>query len=89
MSSRIIAFILLWVAVTGTAMGVVISKHESRRLFHDMQILKQERDDLQIEWGQLQLEQSSWATHGRIEQLARKDIKMKIPRVGDTVMVLP
>ena len=89
MSSRIVAFILLWIAVTGTAMGVVISKHESRQLFHRLQILKQERDDLQIEWGQLQLEQSSWATHGRIEQLARKEIKMKIPRVGDTVMVLP
>jgi len=89
MSSRMVAFILLWIAVTSTAMGVVISKHESRQLFHDMQILKQERDDLQIEWGQLQLEQSSWATHGRIEQLARKEIKMKIPRVGDTVMVLP
>jgi len=89
MSLRIVSMLVLWLAVVGTALGVVASKHESRQQFIAIQMLEKTRDDLDIEWGQLQLEQSTWATHGRIEQLARKQLKMKIPRVGDTVMVLP
>ncbi|HID83457.1 MAG TPA: cell division protein FtsL [Chromatiales bacterium] len=89
MSWHISSLMVLWLAVVGTALGVVASKHASRQQFLQLQKLEKARDDLIIEWGQLQLEQSTWATHGRVEQLARKKLKMKIPRVGDTVMVLP
>lgn len=89
MSWRIPSLLVLWLAVVATALGVVASKHGSRQQFLQLQTLEKARDDLIIEWGQLQLEQSTWATHGRVEQLARKQLKMKIPRVGDTVMVLP
>jgi len=89
MNWRIPSLLVLWLAVVATALGVVASKHGSRQQFLQLQTLEKARDELIIEWGQLQLEQSTWATHGRVEQLARKQLKMKIPRVGDTVMVLP
>ena len=89
MTLRLATLVLLWLLVVVSALGVVVSKHESRKQFLALQTLEAERDQLAIEWGRLQLEQSSWATHGRVEQLARNKLKMKIPRVGDTVMVLP
>lgn len=89
MRLRLSLLVTLWGLVVLSALGVVISKHESRKQFLALQTLEAERDQLAIEWGRLQLEQSSWATHGRVEQLARNKLKMKIPRVGDTVMVLP
>ncbi len=89
MSRSVVSILVLWLAVVGTALWVVATKHESRQLFLELQKLEKTRDALITEWGQLQLEQSTWATHGRVEQLARQQLQMKIPRVGDTVMVLP
>ena len=64
-------------AVIASALGVVYSTHYSRKLFVELTELKQIRDELNVEWGQLQLEQSTWATQGRIEELARKRLNMK------------
>jgi cell division protein FtsL len=47
------------------------------------------RDDLDIEWGQLQLEQSTWATHGRVERLAHDELHMVIPQASDLRIVQP
>ena len=63
-----------------SAIAVVWSKHQARSLFIQLQALTSERDALDIEWGQLKLEQSAWATHGRVEQTARVDLRMVIPR---------
>lgn len=52
-----------------SALAIVYTKHESRRLFVELEGLTTERDELNIEWGQLQIEQSTYATHGRIEQV--------------------
>lgn len=64
-------------AVIVSALGVVYSTHYSRKLFVELTELKQTRDELNVEWGQLQLEQSTWATQGRIEELAREKLNMK------------
>ena len=53
-----------------SAMALVYTKHEARKLFVELETLTHERDELNIEWGQLQIEQSTWATHARIEQVA-------------------
>ncbi|WP_269593378.1 cell division protein FtsL [Nitrococcus mobilis] len=79
-------FVLLAMAV-GSAVGVVYSKHKSRRLFIQLQDLQQERDQLKTEWGRLQLEQGAWATHGRVERIARERLEMRIPRQGDVVIL--
>jgi cell division protein FtsL len=84
-----VAIPVLWVAVLGSSLGVVYAKHEARTRFYELQKLTQRRDDLEIEWGQLQLEQSTWATHGRVEQVARDDLRMTIPQAGDLRLVQP
>ena len=79
----------LWVAVLTSALGVVYAKHEARSRFYELQQLVKARDDLDIEWGQLQLEQSTWATHGRVERIAREEIHLYIPQATDLRIVTP
>jgi cell division protein FtsL len=80
---------VLWVAVLVSSLGVVYGKQGARNRFNELQKLTKERDDLDIEWGQLQLEQSTWATHGRVEQVARDDLHMVIPQASDLRIVQP
>lgn len=82
----------LWVAVFAavcvvTALAIVYTKHESRRLFVELEALTSERDRLNIEWGQLQIEQSTWATHGRIEQVAADDLSLLRPGAAEIFVV--
>lgn len=79
----------LWVIVLGSSLGVVYAKHEARNRFNELQRLTRGRDELDIEWGQLQLEQSTWATHGRIEKLARDRLHMQLPPEGQVLVVEP
>jgi cell division protein FtsL len=78
---------LLGVLLLATALAVVWSKHETRSLFIELQGLNKQRDALDIEWGQLKIEQSAWATHGRVEQTARADLKMVIPKPDEVQLV--
>ena len=91
MTSRVwrIAVAALWIAVLGSSLAVVYSKHQARSRFIELQRLTERRDELDIGWGQLQLEQSTWATHGRVERVARDDLKMVIPRAADLRIVQP
>jgi cell division protein FtsL len=73
------ALIALWFAVLGSAVGVVWGKQQSRNQFVELQRLEKERDLLDTEWGQLRLEQSTWVTYGRIEKVARDDLRMVVP----------
>lgn len=76
-------------AVLISGLGVVYAKHESRRLFVQLQQLHKQQDDMNAEWGRLQLEQSTWATHGRIERIAREKLDMHIPGPQEIVIVRP
>lgn len=80
---------VLALGLVATAIGVVSAKHEARSLFIQLQGLNGDRDALEIEWGQLKLEQSAWATHGRVEQTARIGLRMVIPRPNDVRIVKP
>lgn len=79
----------LIVAVIASALGVVYSTHYSRKLFVELTELKKTRDNLNVEWGQLQLEQSTWATQGRIEDLARKKLNMKAVDYTQVIIIEP
>ena len=79
----------LLLATVATAMGSVYAKHESRKLFVRLQQLEAERDAMNIEWGQLQLEQSTHTTHGKIEDAARKRLGMKNPDPDQVVILHP
>ncbi len=88
MSARLLLPVFL-AAVLATALTVVWCVHRNRTLFVALQELQQTRDKLDVEWGQLQLEQSAWSTHGRIEQIAREQLDMRRPRPAEIVVVRP
>jgi len=81
--------ITLLAAVMFSAIGVVYSNHLSRTQFIELSALQAKRDSLNQDWGRLQLEQSTWATHARIEGIARKQLGMSQPNFDDVVVVKP
>jgi cell division protein FtsL len=85
----LLAVPLLWAAALASAAGAIYSKHRARELFVQLERLNARRDNLEIEWGQLQLEQSTWGTHGRVERVARDELRMVIPRPGELRIVQP
>lgn len=70
-----------------SAIALVFTKHESRKLFVELEQLSGERDELNIEWGQLQIEQSTWATHSRIEQVATGKLKLSRPETEEIYVI--
>jgi cell division protein FtsL len=82
-----IATPLVWLALLASAVGVVWGKHEARSAFIQLQGMRSDRDSLDIEWGQLKLEQSAWATHGRVEQTAHAQLNMVVPRPDEVKIV--
>ncbi len=75
--------------VLGSALGVVYAKHQSRKLFVQLNEYQQQRDAMNVEWGQLQLELSTWATNGRIEQVARQRLRMTNVDFDQVVIIRP
>ena len=80
---------LLWVAVLGSAAGAVWCKHRARELFIELETLNARRDNLEIEWGQLQLEQSAWSSHAFVENVARAKLHMSTPAPRDIRLISP
>ena len=72
---------------TVSAIALVYTKHESRKLFVELETLARERDELDIEWGQLQIEQSTWATHARIEKVAAEELKLTRPESTEIYVI--
>ena len=70
-----------------SAIALVYTKHESRKLFVELESLSRERDELNIEWGQLQIEQSTWATHARIEQVAIRELSLVRPNPAEVFVI--
>lgn len=75
--------------VVSTALAVVYTKHENRVLYTKLRELQKQHDALDVDWGRLQLEQSTWATHVRIEELARRKLGMRNVDYADVVIVKP
>ncbi len=80
---------LLGALIFGSALGVIYSKHRSRTLFVEIQQQQRLLDELDFEWGRLQLEQGTWGDHGRIERLARERLQMRVPVLSQVEMIKP
>ncbi len=89
MKSSIVGVLGLSVAVLVTALAVIYAQHQSRKSFVELQELQKVRDEIDVQWGRLQLEQGAWTTHGRVEQIARNKLDMEIPRTDEVVIVKP
>jgi cell division protein FtsL len=74
-------FVLL-ALVVASATGLVTSRHQARKLFIELDREQNLARQYEIEWGQLQLEQSTWATPARIEKIAREQLHMQLPGQG-------
>ncbi|GGO82542.1 hypothetical protein GCM10011348_24180 [Marinobacterium nitratireducens] len=73
---------LLVLLVICSALAVIYSAYQYRVLFNQHQNLVSDWDELQVEWGQLVLEESAWAANNRIEQVASKRLDMQVPEPG-------
>ncbi len=71
--------VLLLVAVVIGALSVVSSQHKARKLYLALQQEKENARLMEVEWGQLQLEQSTWAAPARVEKIASQKLRMQLP----------
>lgn len=85
----VIALPLLWLAVLASSAGAIYCEHSARELFIELEALNARRDNLQIEWGQLQLEQSAWSSHAFVERVASTRLHMALPAPQSIVVVSP
>lgn len=80
--------ILLAIALI-SALAAVSSNHRARKLVIEYEREQERMRALEVEWGQLQLEQSTWATHARVEEIARRRLGMHPPRADQIVTLAP
>lgn len=83
---RILCPLLVGLVVI-TSLAITMTRHQSRKLFVELQALEQGHDAMNDEWGRLQLEQATLGTHGRIEERARSALNMTMPSVADVIIV--
>lgn len=83
----VLAMVGLLCLVLITALGVVWTRHESRVLFVQLTNLQNQRDDLNVEYGRLELEQATWAEPRRINEEARSKLGMVTPAPQDIQLV--
>jgi cell division protein FtsL len=89
MNPRLLLAMALGVALFVSAVATVYVQHYRRTQFVELRKLEGERDAMQVEWGQLKLEQSTWATDERIERLAQGKLDLYMPPAADVVLVGP
>ena len=70
---------ILFFTLIAIALGVVTSQHKARKLYFELEQQEELAKKYETEYGQLQLEQSTWAMHSRVEELATKNLHMQVP----------
>src|SRR5690606_36870175 len=84
---ELVLAISLAISVVGSGVLLIRAEHDARQLFVELEELNREHDRLQIDWWRLQLEQSTYATHARIESLARERLNLGAPGAEQVVVV--
>lgn len=87
MTARRLTFLILLVGLVGSGIGIVQARQEARQLFVQLSALENERDDLNTEYGRLQLEQATWIETNRLEQVARGQLGMVFPAPTEIVVI--
>ncbi len=85
--SSTLGLLLLLGLGLSTGISVVYTTHESRFAFNQLQELKDQAIQLDVEWGQLLIEQSTFGVEGKIEQKAIDELHMQVPELTSIVMV--
>jgi len=71
------------------ALMLVTTQHQARKLYVELQKEQELSKQLEVEWGQLQLEQSTWAMHARIEKIAARELGMRVPNSARVQVLQP
>jgi len=74
--------VILLLVLVACALSLVTSRHQSRKLFVDLEREQARARNYDIEYGQLQIEQSTWAMPTRVEKVAREQLRMQLPVAG-------
>jgi len=86
-SARLVLLVAL--AVVATAIALVWSIYQTRSMTSQLQRLKAEQNSLNVEWGRLQLEASTWGGYPRVEKMAHEQLKMSRPDASRRIVVTP
>lgn len=70
--------LILFGVLVACALALVTAQHQARKLFIALEQEQEAAKQIDIEWGQLQLEQSTWAVHSRVERIATSELAMKV-----------
>jgi len=89
MSPRIFLLVLLSAAVIGSGIAVVYARQQHRQAYVELTRLERGRDELNIEFSRLQLEQATWSETNRIEQIATERVGMRFPEGAEVVVLTP
>jgi len=81
--------LILFVVLLLSALGTVAAQNKARKLYFELQQQQDTSKQYEVEWGQLQLEQSTWAMHARIEQIATDQLHMQVPDAKHIQVVTP
>ncbi len=79
---------ILFFFIIAMSLGVVTSQHKARKLHYVLEGLHEEAKKYDVQYGKLQLEQSTWAMHSRVEWMASKKLKMQVPDVKRIEVIL-
>ncbi|MDN3638964.1 cell division protein FtsL [Simiduia curdlanivorans] len=88
-AALVLITVLLWLLVAASALLVVRSTHDARIAFFQLESLRREAGELEVQRGQYLLEQSTWAAYSRVEKLAVEKLQMRLPDAASTIMVQP
>src|SRR5690554_658252 len=86
-SARMVFIALLLVMLLVSGVSVIFTTFQQRLLLNELQGLENQRNELQVQWGQMLIEQSTFSLEGRIERKAVEELQMELPRISDIVMV--
>lgn len=81
--------LVLLAVLVACALATVTSTHQARKLFIELEQARTEQKRIDVEWGQLQLEQSTWAKHALIEGIAKRQLAMQTPDARRLQFVTP
>ena len=89
MSARQFLAVVLGAILLASSVSLVYVQHLRRSLISEVKSLQVEHERMQVEWGQLQVEASTWAAEDRIERLAVSKLEMQVPVADAVVVVTP
>lgn len=81
--------LFLLAVLIACALGLVTSQHQARKLFGELELEEERSRQLGVEYGQLQLEAGTWAERARVERIAGRQLRMRVPEAKRLQIVRP